>query len=132
MSWVRCRTNRSRVLNTRPAACCSSLLTATNRMLGRFADRLGIDRVVLLPLHERFYIGGRDQPNFMTKLGELTGPVMCSTTCLQRYRATRLRREEIQQLSPADPLAEYRATPLIRPVSVKNMLGDIQTDCDNL
>src|SRR6476646_10773213 len=44
--------------------------------LGRFADRLGIDRVILLPPHERLYIGGRDQPDFMAKLSELTGPVM--------------------------------------------------------
>jgi len=50
----------------------------------------------------------------MAKLGELAGPVMCSTTCLQRYRATRLGCEEIQQLSSADPLTEYRFTPLIR------------------
>jgi hypothetical protein len=68
----------------------------------------------------------------MAKLGELTGPVMCSTTCLQRYRATRLGREEIQQLSSTDPLAEYCSTPLIRSVRVENMLGDIQTDYDNL
>jgi hypothetical protein len=68
----------------------------------------------------------------MAKLGELTGPVMGSTTCLQRYRATRLGCEKIQQLSSADPLAEYRSTPLIRSVSVKNVLGDIQTNYDNL
>ncbi len=68
----------------------------------------------------------------MAKLAELTGPVMRSTTCLQRYRATRLGCEETQQLSAADPLAEYPSTPLIRSVSVKNMLGDIQTDYANL
>ncbi|MET4448970.1 hypothetical protein ABIB75_007282 [Bradyrhizobium sp. GM2.2] len=101
------------------------------RSLRRFANRFGIDRIVLLPLHERFYIGGRDPPNFMAKLDQLTRPVMCSTTCLQRYRATRLRREEIQQLSWADPLAEHRSTPPIRSVNAKNVLGDIQTDCDN-
>ena len=67
----------------------------------------------------------------MAKLGELTGPVMRPATCLQRYGATRLSCEEIQQLSSADPLAEHRSTPLIRSVSVENMLGDIQTDCDN-
>jgi hypothetical protein len=61
----------------------------------------------------------------MAKLGELTGPVMRSTTCLQRYRAIRLRCEEIQQLSSADPLPEYRSAPLICSMSVKNMLGDI-------
>jgi hypothetical protein len=100
--------------------------------LSRFADRLGIDRVILLPPHERLYIGGRDQPNFMAKLGELTGPVMSSTTRLQRYRATRLGREEIQQLSSADPLAEHLSTSPICSVHVKNMLGDIQTDYANL
>jgi hypothetical protein len=68
----------------------------------------------------------------MAKLGELTGPVMCSTTCLQRYGATRLGCEEIQQLSSADPLAEDPSPPSVRSVGVKNMLGDIQTDCGNL
>src|SRR5215475_8302781 len=102
------------------------------RPLRCFADCFGIDRIVLLPLHERLYIGRRDQPNFMAKLGQLTSPVMGSTTCLQRYSATRLCCEEIQQLSSADPLAEHRSTPLIRSVNVKNVLGDIQTDCDNL
>jgi hypothetical protein len=57
---------------------------------------------------------------------------MCSTTCLQRYRATRPGCEEIQQISSPDPLTEYRSTLLICSVSVKNMLGDIQTDYDNL
>jgi hypothetical protein len=68
----------------------------------------------------------------MAKLGELTGPVMGSATCFQSYRATRPGCEEIQQLSSADPFAEYCSTPLIRSVRVKNMLGDIQTDYDNL
>jgi hypothetical protein len=47
-----------------------------------FADRLGVDRVVLLPLYKRLYISGRDQPNLMAKLRELSGPVMGSATCL--------------------------------------------------
>jgi hypothetical protein len=68
----------------------------------------------------------------MAKLGELTGPVMCSATCLQRYRATRLGCEEIQKFSSADPLAEYRSTPLVRSVSVKNVPGNTQTNYDNL
>jgi hypothetical protein len=67
-----------------------------------------------------FLAGGRDQPNLVAKRGELTGLVMCSTTCVQRYRATRLGRKEIQQLSSADPLAEYRSTPLVHSVSVKH------------
>ena len=68
----------------------------------------------------------------MAKLGQLTRPVMCSTTCLERYLATRLRCEEIEQLSSANPLAQYRSTTLVRSVNVKNVLGDIQTDYANL
>ena len=52
-------------------------------------------------------------------------------TCLQRYRAIRLRCGEIQQFSSTDPLAEYHSTPLIRSVNMKDVLGDIQTDYDN-
>ena len=54
------------------------------RPLSSFANRFSIDCVVLLSLHERFDVGGRDQSNFMAKLGELTSPVMCAATCLQR------------------------------------------------
>jgi hypothetical protein len=43
-----------------------------------------------------------------------------------------LGREEIQQLSSADPLAEHCSTAPICSVRVKNMLGDIQTDYANL
>ena len=42
-----------------------------------------------------------------------------------------MRCEEIQKLSSTDPLAEYRSTPLIRSVNVKDVLGDVQTDYDN-
>jgi hypothetical protein len=57
---------------------------------------------------------------------------MRSTTRLQRYSATRLRCEEIQHPSSAEPLTEYRSTPLIYSVSVKSMLSDIQADYANL
>jgi hypothetical protein len=134
MSWVRCRTNRSRVRNTKPAACCRSLFTATNHMLGRCAaSQIASASIAsfFCRFTNGFYIGGRDQPNFMAKLGKLTSPVMRSTTRLQRYRAIRLRCKEIQQLSSTDPLSEYHSTPLIRSVNMKDVLGDIQTDYDN-
>src|ERR1041385_8244339 len=83
------------------------------RPLSGFANRLGIDRVVLLSLHKRFYISGWDQSNLVAKLDELTGPVMSPATRLQRHQAARLSCEEIQQLSSADPLAEYRSPPVI-------------------
>jgi hypothetical protein len=39
--------------------------------------------------------------------------------------------EEIQKVSSTDPPAEYRSTPLIRSVNVKDVFGDIQTDYDS-
>jgi hypothetical protein len=68
----------------------------------------------------------------VTELNELPSPVMSAATRLQRDSATRLRREEIQQLYSANLLTEHRSTTLIRSVNVKNVLGDIQTDRDNL
>jgi len=67
----------------------------------------------------------------MPKMGELASPVMRSTTRLKRYSATWLRREEIQKLSSADPLAEKRSPPVVHSMCVENMFSDIQTDCDN-
>jgi hypothetical protein len=57
---------------------------------------------------------------------------MGSATCLQSYRATRLSREKIQELSSADPFAEYSPSFSVRSMHVENMLGDIQTDCANV
>jgi hypothetical protein len=112
---------------------CRLLLLALHRHeahvrpLRCFANSLSVDRVVLLPLHERLYISRRDQPNLMPKLGELASPVMRSTTRLKRYSATRLRREEVQKLSSADPLAEKRSPLVVHSMCVENMFSDIQT-----
>src|SRR5215467_4532133 len=51
------------------------------RPLRCFADRLSIDQVALLSLHERSYISRRDQPNFVAKLSELASPVMGPAAC---------------------------------------------------
>jgi hypothetical protein len=42
-----------------------------------------------------------------------------------------LRREEVQKLSSADPLAEKRSPLVVHSMCVENMFSDIQTDCDN-
>jgi len=67
----------------------------------------------------------------MPNLGELASPVMRSTTRLKRYSATWLRREEVQKLSSADPLAEKRSPLVVHSMCVENMFSDIPTDCDN-
>ena len=101
MAWVRWRTSRSRVRNTRPLACCRRALhrhKPHRRPLRRLADRLSVGLVVLLPLHERLDVGGRDQPHLMAELGDLAAPVMRASARLHRDKAGRLSGEEGQHL----------------------------------
>ena len=42
----------------------------------RFADCLGINGIILVPLHVGLYIGRRHQPHGMTKSLELSRPMM--------------------------------------------------------
>jgi hypothetical protein len=61
----------------------------------------------------------------MAKLGELTGPVMRSTACLQPYRANRLRWKKPGSFPRLIRLRNINSTPLIRSVNVKDVLGDL-------
>jgi hypothetical protein len=56
---------------------------AHGRSLCRLTDGLGVGHVVLLPIHEWFDIGRRDQPDHVAQLRELPPPVMRSATCFQ-------------------------------------------------
>ncbi len=67
----------------------------------------------------------------MAKFGKLASPVMSPATCFQCDCTTRLSGKEIQQLSSADPFAEYRSPPVVYSMCVENMFSDIETDCDN-
>src|SRR6187549_2336200 len=57
---------------------------------------------------------------------------MRPTACLQRDDAARLPGEELQYLPPHKPAAEQRNASLVRPVHMKNVLRDIQTNRANL
>jgi hypothetical protein len=63
------------------------------RPLCCLTDRLGIGRVVLLPLHERLDIGGRYQPDCVAQPPNLPTPVMRPSTRLHRHKTTRLGRK---------------------------------------
>lgn len=74
MVWVRCHQQVPG-----PERHCSSLLRlglrgdkAHGRSQRRFRNRLGIGRIVLLPLHERLHIPRRDQPDLMTQRSDHT------------------------------------------------------------
>ena len=105
---------------------------AHRRTLRRLADRLSIDRVVLVPLHERLDVGRRDQPHLMAQCHQFARPVVRAPAGLQRHRAARLGGEEVQQLRPAQLPAEYAPPARVRTVGMEHVLRDSQTDRGNL
>ena len=100
--------------------------------LRRLADRLCISSVVLLALHERLDVSGRDQPDHVAQLADLPTSVMGSSASLQCHHATGLGCKELDQLAPGDLLAEHDAPRRIRAMRLEHMLRDVQTDRANL
>src|SRR3954447_5064577 len=116
MTWVRCRTRRSRARNTRAAAWVCSLLGATKRMVGRWAASqiasasvalFCIRGIVLLPLDEWLDVRRRDQPDRMPEHANLARPIMGAAAGLHGDRAGGLGRKEGANLAPPQPLAEH-------------------------
>jgi hypothetical protein len=68
----------------------------------------------------------------MADLRELAAPVVRASARLKRYDAAWLFREKVEQLGPADLLAEKHIAALISTMCVKNMLCDIKTNCSKL
>jgi hypothetical protein len=97
------------------------------RSLRRLADRLGIGHVVLLPLHERLHVGGRDEPRLVAQGGELAGPVMGAGAGFHRDHATGLSGEEAQQLVSSEDNGAGR----IGPMRLEHRLRQIQADRAN-
>ena len=71
---------------------------AHRRTLCSFANRLGVGGVILLPFDEGLHVGRRDQPDLMSKLANLSTPVMCTTTGFHRHDARRQSLKEPQHL----------------------------------
>src|SRR3954454_9735578 len=102
------------------------------RSLRRLADRLGIGRIVLLPLHEGLDVCGRDQPHRVAQFADLAPPVMGPATGLQGHHAPGLGCEELDQLDPRNLLSENDAPRRIRPMRLEAMLRDVQANRANL
>src|SRR5215213_6017373 len=98
------------------------------RPLRRFADRLGIRHVVLLPLHVRLDVGRRDQAYGVAQLAELTRPVMRPGAGLHRHCARGLGGEEFEHLRPHQALAEHHTAGRVCPVRLENPLRNVQSD----
>lgn len=95
-------------------------------------DRLGIGRIVLLPLDERLHVSRRNHLHPVAKLADLSTPVMRAGASLHRYEAGRLGGEEGQYLIAPQLLAEDRHTGGIWLVRLEDVLSQIQADDVNL
>src|SRR4051794_21463899 len=142
MICVRWPTSRSRVRNTTADACLASLLTATNRMVGRWAASqiasasaalffCRLTKGVLLPLDERLHVSRRNQPHLVPQLGVLACPVVSARARLHGDKTAGLRGEEGEHLIAPQLLAEQdRAGDTCR-VCLEHVLGQIQSDRAN-
>src|SRR3954454_14734439 len=96
------------------------------RPLRRFADRLSIRHIILLPLDEGLYVSGWDQPHRVAQLAKLPRPVVRPATSLQRHKTARLPREKLEHLGPHQALAEHHPAGRISPVRLKYPLRNIK------
>src|SRR4051794_2565695 len=96
------------------------------RPLRRFADRLSIRHVILLPLDKGLHISGWDQPHRVAQLAKLPRPVVRPPTSLQRHKTGRLPREKLEHLGPHQALAEHHPAGRIGPVRLKYPLRNIK------
>jgi len=77
------------------------------------ADRLCVDRIILVPLHERLHVGRRNQPHLMSHCLQFACPVMRAAACFQRHNTCRLTGEEVEQLAPGQLATEHHRTALV-------------------
>jgi hypothetical protein len=94
--------------------------------LRRLANRLGIRRLVLLPLYERLHVGGRDKAHCVAQPTDLSPPVMRASARFHGDDARWLGREKREHLCPPQLLAEYDGTRSICAVCLEDVLRDIQ------
>ena len=96
------------------------------------ADRLSICRVVLAPLHGGLDIGRRHQPHLMPKPDELPRPVVRSRAGLDAHEAGWQPREEPDDLRSSQPSTKDDSALLIDTVDLEHVLGEVETNRDNL
>src|SRR4051794_33021347 len=96
------------------------------RPLRRFADRLSIRHIILLPFDKGLYVSGWDQPHRVAQLAKLPRPVVRPATSLQRHKTGRLPREKLEHLGPYQALAEHHPAGRIGPVRLEYPLRNIK------
>src|SRR6516225_3023259 len=98
----------------------------------RLADRLGVGGIVLVVLDVGLHVPRRHQTHRVTKLCQLTRPIMRRGAGLHPDEARRQRFEERQHLAAPELLADGHLLARVDPVNLEHVLGDIQPDRGNL
>jgi hypothetical protein len=134
ISAVRCPISRSRTRCTAAIAWSASLLIGANRPrpAHRLADRFGIGRVRLVTIHIGRSVRRRDQPHLMAEPMQQAPPMMRRGARLQADQTARQFGEKPHHLAPPQLPPQYHHAGRIHPMHLKNLLGDVQTDCRNL
>jgi hypothetical protein len=96
------------------------------------ADRLRVRRIVLLPLHEGFDVGGRDETDLVAQLADLAAPEMRAAAGFHRHQARRQVAEERQYLIPSQLLAQNTKPRRVSAMHLKHSLRQVEHDRDNL
>lgn len=95
---------------------------AHRRAIGRFADRFSIGSVVLLALHERLDVCGRDEANLVAQLADLAAPEVCAAAGFHRHQARRQLAEERPHLIPSQLLAQGTKPRRVSAIHMKHIL----------
>src|SRR5580704_9280873 len=134
ITWVCCRSRRSRVRCCISRPCCSADFTCTNRIVGRrtASQIASASRIVLVALDVSLHVLRRHQTNLVTELRQLTCPVVRGGTGLHADKARRQSLEKRNHLAAPELLPDDHLLVRIDAVDLKHVLGDIQTDCGNL
>src|SRR3954464_1019073 len=131
MAWVRCRTSKSRVRNTRLRPAPAHFSQPRSAWWGAERPRekrLRIGHVILLALDERLHVRRRDQLHRVAELGNLPPPIVSTATGLHGHRAGRERCQEREELAAAQLLAKDNSSRAVGSVQLKDVLGEIQSD----
>ena len=95
--------------------------------LRRLADRLRVERVVLLALHVRLHEGRRDQPRVVPQITQPATPPVRPRARLHRHHAGRAQLLEVRQNLVASQLLRLQTIPLrVRTEHVERTLRQIQ------
>src|SRR5215472_11058697 len=94
----------------------------------RFANRLGVCGIILLPLDVGPHIGRRHQTHRMTESLQFARPMMRRGAGFDANEARRYFLEEWQNVAALESTANDYITRRLNSVDLKNRLSDIETD----